>query len=87
MAKNVVTLYIENTGIRLLVAKGKRVEKWAYLPLEPGLINDGVIDNEAKVTAKIRELLKEQDIKANKVITGLSGPHCLSRLITLPKLP
>lgn len=87
MAKSVVTLYIENRGIRLLVAKGRRVEKWAYLPLEAGLISDGVIDNEAKVAAKIKELLKEQDIKANKVVTGLSGPHCLSRLITLPKLP
>jgi len=36
MAKKVVTLYIDDISIRLLVAKGKRVQKWARLPLEPG---------------------------------------------------
>ena len=37
MAKNVVTLYIDDTSIRLLVAHGNRIKKWADLPLEPGL--------------------------------------------------
>ena len=86
-AKRVVTLYIDDTSIRLLVAKGKRVEKWAYLPLEPDLVSDGVIVEEAEVAAKIKELLKAQGVKTKKVIAGLSGLHCLTRPITLPKLP
>jgi len=86
MAK-VVTLYIDDTAIRLLVANGKRVEKWAHLPLEPGLVSEGVIVNEAEVAAKTKELLKAQQVKAQKVIAGLSGLHCLTRPITLPKLP
>ena len=86
MAK-VITLYIDDTSIRLLVAKGKRVQKWAQLPLEPGLVSDGTIVNEAQVAAKIQELLKAQKVKAKKVIVGLSGLHCLTRPITLPQLP
>jgi len=87
MAKEVVTLYIGDTGLKLLVAKGKRVKKWGELPLESAFVRDGVIADEAKVAAKINELLKAQKIKAKKVIAGLSGLHCLSRSITLPRLP
>ena len=83
----VVTLYIDDTSLRLLVAKGKRVEKWAQLPLEPGLVSGGAIVDEAEVAAKIKELLKDQGVKSKKVIAGLSGLHCLTRVITLPKLP
>ena len=87
MAKRVVTLYIDDTSIRLLVAKGKRVEKWAHLPLEPGLVSDGAIVEEAEVAAKIKELLKAQGVTTKKVIAGMSGLHCLTRPITLPKVP
>jgi len=86
MAKKVVTLYINDTSIRLLVAKGNRVKKWATLPLESGLVEDGVVVNEAKVAAIIREFFKAQKVKPKKVITGMSGLHSLSQLITLPHL-
>ena len=86
MAK-VVTLYIDDTSLRLLVAKGKQVEKWADLPLEPGLVRDGVIVDEAKVADKIKQALEEQEVTAKKVIVGLSGLRCVSRPITLPQLP
>jgi len=85
MAK-AVTLYIDDTGIRLLVAGGKRVEKWAYSPLEPGSVRDGVIIDEAEVAARIKELFKARGVKTSKVIAGLSGLHCLCRVITLPRL-
>jgi len=87
MAKKVVTLYIDDTSLRLLVAKGKWVKKWADLPLESGLVRDGVVLDEAQLAAKIKELLKAQRVKARKVIVGLSGLRCLSRMITLPRLP
>lgn len=83
----VVTLYIDDTSIRLLVAKGKRVIKWANLQLEPGLVSDGAIINEEEVAAKIQGLLESQEVKVKKVIVGLSGLHCLTRSVTLPKLP
>ena len=87
MAKKVVTLYINDTSLRLLVARGNRVKKWATLPLESGLIRDGVVVDEAKVAAKIKELFKTKRVSPKKVITGMSGLNSLSQLITLPHLP
>lgn len=87
MAGEVVTLYIDDTSLRLLVAKGKRVKQWADLPLEPGLVRDGVVVDEAKVAAGIKELLEAQKVKVTKVIAGLSGLHCVFRVITVPRLP
>lgn len=87
MAKRVVTLYVDDYSLRLLVAKGKQVEKWAHLPLEPGLVSDGVIVDEAEVAAKIKELFRAQGVATNKVVAGLSGLHCIARPITLPQLP
>jgi len=87
MAKKVVTLYIDDFNIRLLVAKGKRVQKWARLPLEPGLVKDGVIIDETQVVDKLKELFTLTNVSPGKVITGLSGLNSLYRLITLPELP
>jgi len=82
-----VTLFIEDTAIKLLVAKGRRVEKWARLPLEPGLVSDGVILEEAQVADKIRELFKLQKIGAKTVTAGLSGFNSVYRVVSLPELP
>ena len=87
MAKKVVTLYIDDTSIRLLVAKGKQVQKWSRLPLEPGLVRDGVIIEEDQVAGKIKELFQLEKVTANKVIAGLSGLNSIYRLVTLPELP
>lgn len=87
MAKKVITLYIDDTSIRLLVAKGKQVQKWARLPLESGLVRDGVIFEEDQVAGKIKELFKLEKVPTQKVIAGLSGLNSIYRLVTLPELP
>jgi len=50
----VVALYVDDTSLRLLVTKGKSIAKWADLPLEAGLVKDGVIVNQAEVAARIK---------------------------------
>jgi len=87
MAKKIVTLYIDDTSIRLLVTHGKRIRKWADLPLEPGLVKNAVVIEETEVAAAIKQLFEVHKIKGEKVNVGVSGLHCLSRLITLPQLP
>jgi len=87
MAKKIVTLYVDDTSIRLLVTQGNQVRKWADMPLEPGLVKSAVVIKEAEVARKIKQLLKAEKVSANKVIVGLSGLHCLSRPLTFPKLP
>jgi type IV pilus assembly protein PilM len=87
MAKQVTTLFIEDTAVRLLVGRGKQVEKWASLPLEPGLVKHGLVQDNAKVAEKIKELFRWTKITDKKVIVGLSEPGSLYRIVTLPKLP
>ena len=87
MAKKIVTLYLDDSGIRLLVSHGKRIKRWGDLPLEPGLVNGAVVSKEAEVAARIKQFLKAQKVRTKKVIVGLSGLHCLTRPITLPQLP
>ncbi len=87
MAKKVTTLFIRDTGINVLVMKGGQVEKWASLPLEPGLVSQGLIVDEAQVADKVKQIFKETGAKTKKVIIALSGHESLYRIITLPELP
>jgi type IV pilus assembly protein PilM len=87
MAKRVTTLFIRDTGINLLVMNGRHVEKWASLPLEPGLVSQGLIVDEAQVADRVRQVFKETGAQTNKVITALSGHDSLYRIITMPELP
>ena len=87
MSKKVVTIYINDANLKILVAKGDKVKKYGTLPLESGLVKDGTVIDEAKVAVKIRKLRKATRVRARKVIVGLSGLHCLCQLITLPNLP
>ncbi len=86
-AKRVTTLFIEDTHIRLLAARGNQVEQWASAPLEPGLVSGGIIRDEDRVAEKLRELFLLTKLGKDNVIVGLNGLDSLYRLITLPELP
>jgi type IV pilus assembly protein PilM len=90
MAEKVLTLYFEDSSIKLLVAKGRKVESWAMVPLEPGLVAGGTIVDETKTADKVKELLASVKTRLfagkGKVIVGLSGRDSLYRVITLPVL-
>ncbi|MFC1942095.1 pilus assembly protein PilM [Chloroflexota bacterium] len=87
MARKITTLYISDTSIRLMVIRGKRINKLADAPLDMSMDNTSAKVREAEIVAKIKQLLKTHKIKTKKVILGLSGLHCLSRPIVLPLLP
>ncbi|MFA5450934.1 MAG: pilus assembly protein PilM [Dehalococcoidales bacterium] len=87
MAKKKVTLYIEDTEIKLLVSNGHKVNKWASFSLEPSLVHDGAIQDEVKVAQAIKELFHLQNIDTKKVTVALSGLNSIFRVITLPVLP
>lgn len=87
MAKNTTTLYINDTSIRLMVTRGKRITKLADVPLDTSLNDIDTEEKEAELAARIKLLFKSNKISARKIILGLSGLHCLTRPITLPELP
>ncbi len=86
MSKRIYALYIDDNSIKLLEAQGKRIREWADMPLEPGLVKNGVIIEEEKVVAKFKQLFQKRSLK-RKTLIAVSGLHCLSRPIILPELP
>jgi type IV pilus assembly protein PilM len=87
MAKRIRTLFINDNTVNLVVVEGRKVKKWASLYLEPGLVSQGVVIDEAQVSDKIKELLKMVREGGGKYVVGLSGLNSLYRLISLPELP
>ncbi|MFC2044347.1 PilN domain-containing protein [Chloroflexota bacterium] len=87
MAKKTITLYIDDSSLRLMIIHGKEIREWADCPLELGLIKDNVIIKEAEVANKIRQLLKACNVNTGKVAIGISGLHCFTRPISFPQLP
>ena len=74
---DVMALYIEDNSIRLLVAKGRKVERWEAVALEPGLVSSGMIQNEVKVAEKVKEIFTNIN-RGNKsnFISGYYSTSC-----------
>jgi len=82
-----ITLDIEDTCIRMTVVKGRRVEKAASLPLEPGMVEDGVVVDKVTVSQRIKELLTAHGVTEKQVIASISGIHSIYRVASIPRLP
>jgi type IV pilus assembly protein PilM len=82
-----VTLYIEDTEIKLLVTSGSKIEKWASLMREEGLVDQGIIRDGKKVSEAIRQLFKLQSVSQRTVTVGLSGLNSVFRIINLAEVP
>ncbi|MBN1153210.1 MAG: pilus assembly protein PilM [Dehalococcoidia bacterium] len=87
MARDAIAIYIDDSGIRMLSAGGRRPREWAVEPLEPGLVRDGFIVDEPAVAAKVRTLWARVQPGSQQVVAGISGINCLYRFLTLPVLP
>ena len=87
MAEKVISVFIRDDAVNLLQVEGKGVKKWASLPLEPGLVNQGLIQDETRVAEELDKLFKLAKIGTRKVVAGISGLNSLYRLISLPELP
>ena len=87
MPGNIVSLYINDVSLRLMVTRGKRIAKLAEAPLDTNLANIDTKEKETQLADKIKTLLKSNKISTRKIILGLSGLHCLTRPLVLPQLP
>jgi type IV pilus assembly protein PilM len=82
-----INLDIEDNSIRMMVVKGRRVELAASSDLEPGLVEDGVIVNAARVSKQITKLMTTHGVTDKKVVVSISGINSIYRVVRIPRLP
>ncbi len=87
MAKEQISLYIDDAAAHVMVSRGRQPQKWSSLPLEPGLVKDGLVRDQAVVAGKLKELWQSSKLGQKKVAVAVSGLNCLYQLLTLPELP
>ncbi len=87
MAKQQISLYIDDSSISVLATKGRQPEKWGVVPLERGLVKEGVVQDQQTVAEKIKEALRSAKIMRRQVTVGVSGLNCLYQMLLLPELP
>ena len=63
MAKKIVTLYVDDTSLRLVVINGKQIKEWAKLPLESSLVQGNTLIEEAEIAARIKQLFQAMKVK------------------------
>lgn len=81
---NTVTLYIEDEEIKLLVANGRQITKWASQIIPQKMVRDGIILDTDAVAGEIKNLFEFTNVKENRVLVALSGVNSIFRIITLP---
>jgi type IV pilus assembly protein PilM len=87
MAEKVISVFIRDDAVNLLLVEGRGVKKWASLPLESGLVREGLVLDESRVAGELDKLFKRAKITTRRVVAGISGFNSLYRLISLPELP
>ena len=81
-----VTLNISDTSVRILSTKGRQVEKWGDMPLESGLVKDGLILQPKAVGESIDALFKSVKVAKGQVITSLTGMSFTYCVLNLPRM-
>jgi type IV pilus assembly protein PilM len=83
-----VTVNVEERSLRLLTVKGGKVQKWGQMPLEPGLVENGLIRDPVQVGLALETLFEEQEVPKRGVITSLTviGLGSTSHIFDLPKM-
>jgi Tfp pilus assembly PilM family ATPase len=85
-SRSVTTLHIEGSSVRLLAARGGRVTQWGTEPMEPGLVQEGVVVDPKAVGERIESLLAAQNVGRGGLVAGLSGHRCVPRILDLPQM-
>ncbi len=87
-SQETVTVNIEERSLRLLTVKGRRVQKWGQVPLEPGLVENGLVRDPAQVGLALETLFREHKAPKKGVITSLTviGLGSTSQIFDLPKM-
>jgi type IV pilus assembly protein PilM len=89
--RQLVGLDIGSSAIKLVQIKESKgrhfLQKFGVKPLEPEVIVDGTVMDEARVVSAIRELFEETNVKNKYVAISISGHAVIVKKISLPPMP
>lgn len=85
MAKK-LSIFIEDTNLRVLLCDNEKIVKWASLPFDAGLVANGVVTDEEKLAMLIKQQFNFLQFGQNWDIIGLTGLNSLYRIINLPQM-
>ncbi len=85
--RSVVALSLEGTDLRVLCARGRAVERWLSVPLDPALLPLGTGRDPAAFGQAVRSILSEHEVPRGRVVAGFPATHALSCLLSLPPMP
>lgn len=84
--KQVVGLDIGSSSLKLVdiqdTPKGYVLNHFSRIPLEKGVIVDGVVNDPDMLSRKIKELFKASGCKTKKVVTSLSGHSVIIKKVS-----
>lgn len=88
---NIIGLDIGDQSIKLAeVSTNKQgivLNNLAISPVPEGAVKNGDLDDIIKLEGLLRQLLKEKEFQARKVVAAISGEQVISRMIDVPVMP
>jgi len=84
---NKTTIYIDDTGIRLLVTNGTIPKTWGSELLPQGLIDGLIVNDTAKLGDVLARLIKQYELSRRNITLGISAVNCLTRQLNMPAMP
>ncbi len=82
-----VTLNISSQNLKITSGITTPIEKWGTLPVEPGLIKDGLILEPETIGNLLKIYFEKEHLPANEVAVCFSGGSYVYRMLRLPHLP
>jgi len=88
--KKLVGLDIGSSSLKLAevvsASGGYLLNRFRQIPLPPGVIVDGALENPTALTATIKELFRNSGCKGRGIVTSLSGNSVIVKKITLAQM-
>jgi hypothetical protein len=82
-----LTLSLEATEVRLLVACGQRVLRWDRMALPAGILRSGQVAQPTAFGQAVANLIERAKAPRGKAVVSLSGQRSLVRILNLPTVP
>ncbi|MDY7075609.1 MAG: pilus assembly protein PilM [Chloroflexota bacterium] len=82
-----LTLSVETSEVRLLVARGQRILRWGNAPLPAGIVRNGQVVQPTAFGQVVGSLVEEIDGPRRRAVVSLSGERSLVRILSLPAVP